>query len=299
MAFWFLNSAVFAQQSEFKLWETIPDSKMDASYSEEQDLDQGNLRGYRKITQPTLTVFEPHSKIKNGSAVVICPGGGYGYLAISHEGYDLGKWFAAHGVTGFVLKYRLPSDQIMQNKTIGPLQDVQRAVRYIRQNASQYNLDPAKIGVMGFSAGGHLASTAATHYGDAVYNANEGVSARPDFSVLIYPVVSMQKGITHSGSRNNLLGKNPTQAEVYKYSGEYQVTADTPATFIVHATDDASVPVENSINYFLALKNAGVNAEMHLYEDGGHGFGMGRSTTSNTWPQALILWMKKHSLIAE
>ncbi|MEH6659845.1 alpha/beta hydrolase [Leeuwenhoekiella marinoflava] len=294
-----ISNALLAQQKEVKLWDEIPGSIAAEDYKEEQALDGDVVSGYSKVSEPTLTIFEPESGKATGTAVVICPGGGYSHLAINKEGYKLGAWFAEQGVTGFVLKNRLPSDAIMKDKTIGPLQDAQRAIRYVRQNASTYGIDTSKVGIMGFSAGGHLASTAATHYADHVYESTEGVSAKPDFSMLIYPVISLQRGITHQGSRDNLLGKNASQAAVYKFSGEYQVTPETPMTFLVHATDDGAVPVANSINYYLALKDAGVPVEMHIYEDGGHGFGMGRSATANSWPEALSLWLKKHDLITK
>lgn len=295
----FISNAVLAQQKEVELWDKVPGSICDKNYSEEKQYEGEEIRGYSKVTNPTLTIFEPESRKANGTAVVICPGGGYSHLAINKEGYKLGAWFAEQGVTGFVLKNRLPSDAIMEDKSVGPLQDAQRAIRYVREHAATYGIDTNKVGIMGFSAGGHLASTASTRYNDAVYNAAEGVSARPDFSMLIYPVISLKRGITHQGSRDNLLGKNASQSEIYKFSGEYQVTPETPKTFLVHATDDGAVPVENSINYYMALKNAGVSTEMHIYEDGGHGFGMGRSATADSWPEALSLWLKKHDLITK
>lgn len=294
----FVSNALIAQQQEVELWDEVPGSIVDENYTEEQEFDGEEIRGYGKVTNPTLTIFTPEAGTANGTAVVICPGGGYSHLAINKEGYKLGAWFAEQGVTGFVLKNRLPSDAIMKDKSIGPLQDAQRAIRYVREHAKQFGIDTSKVGIMGFSAGGHLASTASTHFKDMVYDSQEGVSAKPDFSVLIYPVISMQSGVTHQGSRDNLLGKKTTQAEVYRFSGEYQVTPETPMTFLVHATDDGAVPVENSIRYYLALKDAGVDAEMHLYEDGGHGFGMGRTATANSWPEALSLWMQKHGLIS-
>ena len=295
----FVSNALIAQQQEVELWDEVPGSISAENYTEEKQFEDGGIRGYSKVTNPTLTIFTPETGKANGTAVVICPGGGYSHLAINKEGYKLGAWFAAQGVTGFVLKNRLPSDAIMMAKSIGPLQDAQRAIRYVRENARQLGIDTSKVGIMGFSAGGHLASTASTHFKDAVYDSQEGVSAKPDFAVLIYPVISMQSGVTHPGSRDNLLGKNPTQAEVYKFSGEYQVTPQTPMTFLVHATDDEVVPVANTIRYYLALKDAGVDTEMHIYEEGGHGFGMGRSATANSWPEALRLWMKKHDLMSK
>jgi len=190
----------------------------------------------------------------------------------------------------------MPTDLIMKDKSIGPLQDAQEAIRIIRRNAKEWNIDPDKIGVLGFSAGGHLASTLATHYLDNVYDADV-TSARPDFSILIYPVISMEDGITHNGSKVSLLGANASKEHTDKYSNEKQVDANTPKTFIVHATDDKVVPVENSINYYLNLKKYNAPVEMHLYENGGHGFGLGTKGTHTEWPKACEKWLAENSLL--
>jgi acetyl esterase/lipase len=178
----------------------------------------------------------------------------------------------------------------MIDKTIGPLQDAQEALRMLRRNADKWKLNPNKIGIMGFSAGGHLASTLATHYGEEVY-ASDTISARPDFSILIYPVISMEDGITHNGSRKNLLGDNVSADLIDKYSNERQIDSKTPPTFLIHAVDDKAVPVENSINYLLGLKENTVPTEMHIYENGGHGFGLGREGTNTYWPESLKRWL--------
>lgn len=185
----------------------------------------------------------------------------------------------------------------MQDKSIGPLQDAQEAIRIARRNAKEWGLNPNKIGIMGFSAGGHLASTASTHFNDKVYEPKDTTSARPDFSILIYPVITMADN-THKGSRENLLGKTPSQDLVNSFSNELQVTKETPPAFLIHATDDNTVPAQNSINYFLALKKNGVPAELHIYEKGGHGFGLGRSNgTESTWPEACKNWLKARGLL--
>ena len=285
-----------AQQETITLWENgIPGSKSSDAYKEQVDYKNDKINSLSKVTTPEMTVFTPQKA--NGTAVVICPGGGYLHLAIDKEGFKIGDWFAKHGVTAFVLKYRLPSNVIMQDKMIGPLQDAQRAMRIVRQNATKYNIDTSKVGIMGFSAGGHLASTLSTHYNDSVYDSEPGVSAKPDFSILLYPVISMQEEITHRGSRENLLGKNPEDTLVDFYSNEKQVNSATPITFLIHAADDNVVPVANSINYFTALNANHVKTEMHIYETGGHGFGLGTEETSNSWPDALALWLKKNDLI--
>lgn len=285
-----------AQNNEIPLWEQIPNSILVTDYKEEKTLDkEGAINGVSKVSQPTLTVFLADAKIANRTAVVICPGGGYHHLSINKEGYKIAKWLNSLGISAFVLKYRLPSDLIMKDKTIGPLQDAQEAIRMLRRNAKKWKLDPSKIGVIGFSAGGHLASTLATKFDES----KDNTSARPDFSILMYPVISMQDGITHKGSKTNLLGENPSAEMIDKYSNEKQVSSSTPKTFIVHATDDKSVPVENSINYYLALKQNKIPVEMHLYENGGHGFGLGVEGTTKNWSTACEKWLITNGFITK
>ncbi|HSD08070.1 prolyl oligopeptidase family serine peptidase [Flavobacterium sp.] len=296
-----LSINIFAQESAaFPLWNSIPGSIKNETYKEEPRLDdKGNRTGIRKVVEPTLMPFLAANNATNNPAVVICPGGGYAVLSIDKEGIKVAKWFNSIGVSAFVLKYRLPADEIMTDKTVGPLQDAQEAIRSLRRNAAKWNLDPNKIGIMGFSAGGHLASTASTHYLDKVYEVKDDVSARPDFSMLIYPVISMENGITHNGSKENLLGKTASDDLIAKYSNEKQVNEQTPPTFLVHATDDKAVPVENSINYYLALKKNKISAEMHLYQNGGHGFGLGTKGTNTDWPAACKSWLVANKIIAE
>lgn len=206
-----------------------------------------------------MTLFLADSKIVNGTSVVIRPGGGYSHLAINKEGYKIAKWFNSFGISAFVLKYRMPSDMTMKDKSIGPLQDAHEALRMVRRNAEKWKIDPDKIGIMGYSAGGHLAETLSTQFNEKVYTPMEDINARPDFSILIYPVISMLDGITHNGSKKNLLGENASTEMVEKYSNEKRVYSLTPKTFLVHATDDKIVSVENSINYYLALKQHNIS----------------------------------------
>lgn len=290
----------FSQNKEFPLWKKIPGAIQSADYKEKV-ICEGGITKVFKVSQPTLTPFLVNQE-KNkvlGGAVIICPGGGYGLLAIDKEGFKVAKWLNSKGISAFVLKYRLPSDVIMTDKSIGPLQDAQEAIRMVRANAKEWNLDPNKIGIMGFSAGGHLASTASTHYEDNVYTSEYTSSARPDFSILIYPVISLQKGITHNGSKTNLLGEKAGEEMIAKFSNENQVTPSTPKTFLVHATDDKAVPVENSINYYLALKQKNIPVEMHIYESGGHGFGLGKGGTHNNWPKACEDWLISNGFLSE
>jgi acetyl esterase/lipase len=250
------------------------------------------------VTDPKLHVYPAPVEKATGTAVIICPGGGYWGLAIAHEGEDVAKWLNSLGVTAFILHYRLPSDAIMVDKSVGPLQDTQKAIRMIRQHAKEWKIDPARIGIMGFSAGGHLASTLSTHYNEKVYESAEQISARPDFSLLIYPVVSMAEGITHAGSRANLLGENPPPDRVRHFSNEEQVDEQTPPTFLVHSIDDEVVPVQNSIDYALALQKHHVPCELHIYQSGGHGYGLGRSgNTESSWPDTCRKWLEARGLL--
>lgn len=250
-----MSLSAFSQKKEIPLWDKIPDEITSKEYSEKIVTDKNGIaEDVRKVTLPTLTAYFADVEKSNGTSVIICPGGGYGMLAINKEGFKVAEWLNNLGINAFVLKYRLPSDLIMKNKTVAPLQDAQEAVRLVRRNAVKWKLNPNKIGIMGFSAGGHLAATLSTHYSDKVYIPSDTTSAKPNFSILIYPVISMQEGVTHQGSKDNLLGKNADNETTEKYSNEKQITADTPKAFLVHATDDKAVPVENSINYYLALK---------------------------------------------
>lgn len=283
-----------AQNQVIPLWKVIPQEIKAPDYKEKEEIKDGKVQSTSQVSIPTLSVFLPKGIKQNQTAVVIFPGGGYTHLAIDKEGTKVAEWFNSQGIVAFVLKYRLPNNLIMTNKTVGPLQDAQEAIRVIRLNAAVWNIDPNKIGVMGFSAGGHLASTLSTHYDDRVYETSSKISARPDFSLLIYPVISMENDITHKGSQISLLGENASQQDIDSFSNEKKVTAQTPPAFLIHATDDGAVLPENSINYYLALKKNGVTAELHLYEKGGHGFGLGVNDTSKFWTKACEEWLKSN-----
>jgi len=249
-----------------------------------------NVTRFAKVSNPTLTVFKPEKP--NGKAVIICPGGSYAILAFDKEGTRVAEEFNKWGVTAFVLKYRLPDDTINVDRSLAPLQDAQQAIRIIRNNAKEFGVDRNKIGIMGFSAGGHLASTTATHFNMKADAANDDtVSVRPDFAILIYPVISFDSTFGHKGSRNNLVGANASKEKIDLYSNELQVTANTPPTFLIHAADDATVPVENSIRFYQACVKNKVPAEMHVYPKGGHGFGMYNKTTDDSWVERLRNWL--------
>jgi len=254
----------------------------------------GQFIGFRSISEPTLNVYLPDEKIATGAAVVICPGGGYGMESYKLEGTNIAETFQKNGVAAFILKYRLPSDSIMPDKSVGPLQDAQQAIKTVRERAGEWKINPAKIGIMGFSAGGHLASTAGTHFDKSYIPNPENTSLRPDFLILIYPVISMQDGLTHGGSRTNLLGKSPSEEQVKLFSNDLQVNANTPPTWITHTGDDTAVPVENSIRFYQQLIKNKVPAEMHLYPAGNHGFVL--KLPCDQWMQPLFEWMGKNGI---
>jgi acetyl esterase/lipase len=248
------------------------------------------------VQSPNITVYLPEKRSATGQAVIICPGGGYGILAYDWEGTDPARFLAAKGIAAIVLKYRLPNSKSNITPHLSPLMDAQRAIRIVRANADKWHINKKKIGIMGFSAGGHLASSAATHFDNGNSSATDVIdkeSSRPDFAILVYPVISMSKSIMHEGSRNNLIGSNPDSTLSKFYSNELQVTNETPTAFLVHATDDNAVPVENTLLFYQALKDHGIPAEMHIYPNGGHGFAMaiGKGYLE-TWTDRLIDWLR-------
>ena len=298
LSFFVLNAFMisgFSQTLTIKLWpDGIPGSITDPSYVEKITTVDGRITRCERVVNPDLSVFLPAPDKANGAAVLICPGGGYGALAFDHEGNAIAKWLNDNGIAGIILKYRLPSDQIMKDKSTGPLQDAQEAMRVIRRNASDWKIDPGKVGVIGFSAGGHLASTLSTHYAEKVYEVKDNSSARPDFSLLIYPVVSFDTAITHRGSRNNLIGIKPDARLVERFSNELQITNETPPAFLVHSADDKAVPVMNSIGYFKGLQKNNIPAELHVFQKGGHGYGLAIDRgTESSWPDLCIRWLKQ------
>ena len=247
--------------------------------------DDGEIRRVRYINTPEIHVYKPVNDKPLSSAVIICPGGGYSYLSFYHEGVAVAKWFAERGITGVVLKSRLPDDRLMTNKEDVPLQDANQAIRILRDRSTEFNIDPDKIGVMGFSAGGHLAASLSTLFDE---------SEKPDFSILIYPVISMGKR-THIGSRKTLLGVDADSTLMRKYSCEKNITSNTPPAFLVHAADDHVVPYKNSVMYYEALiENKVMNSEIHVFPNGDHGFGMAQYLPGNIskWPFLLENWLK-------
>ena len=242
---------------------------------DEQEMDNGRVTN---IKNPDITVYR--AEHPSGMAVIMCPGGGYARLAMNHEGHDMAPWFNTQGITYVVLKYRMPNG----HKEV-PFSDVEQAIRLVRQHAAEWNINPAKVGIMGASAGGHLASTLATHY--------TSKETRPDFQILLYPVITMDANFTHAGSRENLITKNPSADLIAKYSNELQVNAQTPQAFIALSSDDKAVLPQNSINYYLALLKHNVPATMHIYPTGGHGWGFRDNFTyKRQWTDELEKWLR-------
>jgi acetyl esterase/lipase len=258
--------------------------------------DVPDSKGTEDADIPSLTIYAPDPAKATGSAIVVCPGGGYGGLA-PHEGKPIAEWLNTLGITGVVLKYRLGPKYhhpVMKN-------DVGRAIRFVRANAADLKLDGKRIGVLGFSAGGHLASTAATHFDEGSPTAADPIdrtSSRPDAAILIYPVITMTDPFTHAGSRRNLLGENPAPELVDLLSNEKQVTERTPPSFLVHGSDDAAVPLENSLLYALACRKAHVPVELHTFEHGPHGFGLGAGDpVVGAWPTLCARWLEKRGFL--
>jgi len=255
-------------------------------------------KGDQPADKPTLTIYLPEAAKATGAAVCICPGGGYGGLAMDHEGHQIARWFNSMGVAGFIVDYR------HRNKGYGhpaPLQDAQRAVRTVRARAAEWKIDGNKIGIMGFSAGGHLASTAGTHFDAGDPEAEdpvERVSCRPDFMILCYPVIAFDEPFTHRGSQVNLIGKDADPELVRSLSNEKQVTPQTPPTFLFHTDEDTGVPAENSVQFYLALRRAKVPAEIHVFQRGRHGLGLAAGTPGTSgWPKRCEEWMRVRGLL--
>jgi len=285
----FMVATTVHAQQEMPLYSgAVPNSK--PAPDKESAVSKDNVLRISKVSVPTLTVYKPANP--NGMSVIICPGGGYSILAFDKEGTRVAEEMNKWGITAFVLKYRLPDDTTNIDRSIAPLMDAQQAIRLVRSKAAEWGLKKDKIGIMGFSAGGHLASTAATHFKKNVDVTNKDTtSVRPDFAILVYPVISFDSTITHKGSRNNLVGATASAETINLFSNELQVTAKTPPSFLVHAGDDGGVSVENSVRYYQACIKYKVPVEMHLYPKGGHGFGMYNKTTNDNWMERLKNWL--------
>jgi len=289
----FITSAsVLAQDRVLQVW---PDGAPNDNGMTEPEEKYDGVR-VRNVSEAEMYVYLPDEDKNTGAAVVICPGGGYVIEAMDHEGFDMATFFRERGVAGIVLKYRLPYGHHEV-----PSSDARRAIRTVRANAKQWGIDPRKIGIAGSSAGGHLASTAGTLFdaGDpGSEDPIEQVSCRPDFMLLLYPVITMNEQFTHLGSRENLIGKGHDLKLVRKYSNELNVNEETPPAFLILADDDGSVPPRNSIEFYSALKRFNIPAEIHIFQQGGHGFGMRQEgIPANNWPNLFIDWLNAREII--
>lgn len=290
-----MNQLLLSQNFTLPLWSgEIPNAK---KTKEVEKRDTTDMVRISNVQTPDIAVFLPTKANATGQAVVICPGGGYYILAYDWEGTDFAKWLNSKGIAAIVLKYRLPTSNNNITPHLSPLLDAQRALRLTRHHAAEWNIDTAKIGIMGFSAGGHLASTAGTHFDYGNPRATDPVekwSARPDFMILVYPVITFSQTVNvHIGSRNALLGQNPDPELIKYYSNELQVKADTPPTFLIHAGDDDAVPVENSLLFYQSLKTNNIPAELHVYPTGGHGFSLAIGKNYlETWTERCADWLR-------
>lgn len=255
--------------------------------------------GDEAADRPTLSLYRPAAEKANGAVIVVCPGGGYGHLAVDHEGRQIAEWLNSLGVTAAVLRYRIAP----RYHHPAPLLDVSRAIRTVRARAGEWGLDPKRVGVIGFSAGGHLVSSVATHFDAGKPESDDPIerqSSRADLVILGYPVISFTEPFTHIGSRNNLLGTDASAELIESLSSEKQVTAETPPVFLFHSSTDRAVPPENSVAFYLACRAAGVPAELHIYESGPHGFGLGGDDpVLSTWPTLCEAWMKKRGFFGQ
>jgi acetyl esterase/lipase len=273
--------------------DSIPNSKP-VPDEEKDELRPNGRVDISNVSRPALTVYLPPKENATGVAIIVIPGGGYRMEAATHEGSDVAKRLNEMGIAAFVLKYRLPSDVTMVNKEIGPLQDAQRAILLVREKAKEWGVDKDRVGIMGFSAGGHLASTAGTHFDKAYINAGKKANLRPDFMILVYPVISFADSITHMGSRDNLLGKDPSPEKKLEFSNELHITKKTPPTFLVHAENDSTVKVQNMLLFATGLQKNKVPFDFHLYEKGGHGFGLNNPTSDVKWIDLVQGWLDKN-----
>jgi acetyl esterase/lipase len=272
-----------------------PDRVPNELPAKDQETNKDNVA--RNVSKPTLSIFLPEAGLANGTAVIVCPGGGYGVLVMDREGYQVAKALNKVGIAAFVLKYRLPSEETMKDKSIGPLQDAQQAIKTVRERAAEWKIDTQKIGIMGFSAGGHLAATAGTHYDSTFIENPKKTSLRPDFMILVYPVISLLDKIGHKGSASNLLGASPGIEKAKYFSNELQVSKTTPPSFLTHAGDDTVVPVSNSIKFYEALNANGIPSDLHIYAKGEHGYL--KVPSFDEWFGRCRYWMQSNGLLPQ
>lgn len=288
----FIAAGLFAQDKTLKVW---PNGAPNDNGMKEPEEKFDGVR-VRKVSEAEMYVYLPEKEKNTGAAVVICPGGGYGMEAMDHEGYEMAEWLKSKGVAGIVLKYRLPYG----HHEI-PSGDARQTMRIVRMNAKEWGIDPNKIGIAGSSAGGHLASTVGTRFDLGNKESKDPVeqmSCRPDFMLLLYPVISFSEAVGHMGSRKNLIGEGNDWKLAKQYSNELNVTTETPPTFLVLADDDKGVIPQNSVDFYLALKQNNIPAEMHIFQEGGHGFGMTKKNLPvDQWPELFYSWLKASKIV--
>jgi len=291
-----ITMAPYKPDRVMKLWPNgVPGNITSEDF--EERIPHASEARYRRVCNPTLDLHLPAHTSSATGAVVICPGGGYGMLAYSHEGTWIAEAFNRLGLAAAVVKYRLPDDRVMTERHKRPLQDVQRAMQIMHTHAKEWNIDPERIGVMGFSAGGHLAASASTHFKDVLVDQATEDQVKPDFSILVYPVISLTPELMHRGTRNNLIGENATQAQTTYYSNETQVSEDMSPVCLVHAADDKGVKVEHSLVFFEALRDKNVPAELYIIDQGGHGFGLRPGRTTNRWFKSVEGFLVGHNIV--
>lgn len=288
----FIKMTAFSQ-TVIPLYDKVPNVKGTAT-----NLEKIPVKGeVSDVTTPTLTVFKAEHSNDLKTAILILPGGGYAHLAMEKEGYDVAKAYNKVGITAFVLKYRMPLPQTFDNSKFVPFQDAEQAMYLIRKNASQYNIDPNNVGIIGFSAGGHLASTLLVHADTSLISNTENINLFPNWSLLGYPVISMSLEYGHTGSRKNLIGNEAPQSDIDYFSNQLHITPTTPPSFLFLASDDKTVNPINSILYYEGLLKNKVKAEMHIYQNGGHGFGLNNKTTKESWLDASVDWLQQNKYI--
>ena len=283
-------------QTEIPLYDVIPNSIPTTNREKSVTDHVGKVR-ISKVSEPGLTVYLPSKEKATGTGVIVVPGGGYSILAIKHEGHDVAKALNEMGIAAFVLKYRLPDDSTMIDRSIGPVQDAQRAIQIVRERAKEYGVKTDKVGILGFSAGGHLTSTAGTHFDTHYIDVPRKTNLRPDFMVLIYPVISFTDSLMHKGSRTNLIGEQPSGEKIKAFSNDQRVTAKTPPTFLVHAKNDKTVLIQNSRQFYAACLQHKVPAELYEFDEGGHGFGMINPTSDVKWMELLHKWLRQNKFV--
>jgi acetyl esterase/lipase len=286
--------AAFAQERiDLPLW---PDGVPESNGITAEEINENNY--FSNVSVPAMSVFKANPDKNTGAALIICPGGGYARQAAGHEGFQLTGWLNENGITAIVLKYRLPNGH-----DFIPSKDALQAIRIVRSKAEEWGINPSKIGISGFSAGGHLASTAGTHFDYGNPEAEDPIarqSSRPDYMILFYPVISMKEGVTHVGSKRNLLGDNPTEEQMLEYSNELKVSAETPPTLLLLSDDDKGVIPQNSLDFYAALKNHKVPAAMYIFPEGGHGWGYKESFRyHHVWRILMIEWMMQQKILPD